>query len=79
MAEGTVVSKQTKIPTLCGIIMEDITCLLAGNINNIIKQVHYMVNLMVTKVLGKRDRQGKLEMLGRGKVVLLQFYIRQSH
>ena len=47
--------------------------------NNIIKQVHYMVNSMVRKVLGKRDRQGKLEMLGRGEVVLLQFYIRQSH
>ena len=38
-----------------------------------------MVNSMVTKVLGKRDRQGKLEMLGTGEVVLLQFYIRQSH
>lgn len=25
-----------------------------------------MVNSMVTKVLGKRDRQGKLEMLGTG-------------
>jgi len=37
-----------------------------------------MVNSMVTKVLGKRDRQGELEMLGTGEVVLLQFYIKQS-